>query len=61
MDVLRPKILNINGRKYRLNTADCCPNEYVEPEIDNAEKQNMHNSKTSERLPSYVERDGKIF
>lgn len=60
MDVLRPKILNIDGRMYRLNTDDCCPNEYVEPEIDKAEKQ-MHNNKISERLPSYVERDGKIF
>lgn len=56
MDVLCPKILNIDGRKYRLNTDDCCPNEYVEPEINKAEKQ-MHNSKTSERLPAYVERD----
>lgn len=60
MDVLRPKILNIDGRKYRLNTDDCCLNEFVETEIDKAEKQ-MHNTKTSERLPSYVERDGKIF
>jgi len=60
MDVLCPKILNINGRKYRLNTADCYLNEYVEPEIDKAEKQ-MYNSKASERLPSYVERDGKTF
>uniref|UniRef100_A0A2S2PIA6 Activating signal cointegrator 1 complex subunit 1 n=1 Tax=Schizaphis graminum TaxID=13262 RepID=A0A2S2PIA6_SCHGA len=58
MDVLRPKILNIDGRQYRLNTADC-PNEYdepVKPKTDKAEIQ-MHNIETSERLPSYVERD----
>jgi hypothetical protein len=60
MDVLRPKILNIDGRQYRLNTADCCPNEYDEPETDKAETQ-MHNIGTSERLPSYVERDGEIL
>ncbi|NP_001280311.1 activating signal cointegrator 1 complex subunit 1 [Acyrthosiphon pisum] len=49
MDVLRPKILNIDGRQYRLNTADCCPNECDETET--------HNTEMSESLPAYVERD----
>lgn len=53
MDVLRPKILKIDGRRYRLNTTDCCPNECDETE--------PHNIEISERLPSYVERDGKIL
>jgi len=53
MDVLRPKILNIDGRQYRLNTVDCCPNECHETET--------HNTEMSESLPAYVERDGKIL
>jgi len=60
MDVLRPKILNIDGRKYRLNTTDCCPNEYNETEMDRHETQ-THNTEMSESLPSYVERDGEIL
>lgn len=48
MDVLRPKILVVDGRQYRLNTADYCPNDYNERQPDD-----------SERLPSYVERDGE--
>lgn len=52
MDVLRPKLLVIDGRQYRLNTADCCSaNE------DNVENQ-MNNN---ENFPSYVEKDGEIF
>lgn len=43
MDVLCPQILVIDGRQYRLNIADCCPNIYSE----------------TENLPSYVERDGE--
>lgn len=49
MDVLRPQILVIDGRQYRLNTADCCPNIYNETEANKTES-----------LPSYVERDGEI-
>lgn len=60
MDVLRPKILNIDGRKYRLNTADCCLNECDETEMLKAETQ-THNIEMSESLPSYVERDGTIL
>jgi len=47
MDVLRPKILVVDGRQYRLNTAaDCFPNDYNESGPDD-----------SERLPLYVEGD----
>lgn len=49
MDVLRPKLLVIDGRQYRLNHAEYCPNDYdevVQPDV-------------AERLPSYVERDGE--
>jgi len=60
MDVLRPKILNIDGRQYRLNTADCCANEYEETEMDKVETQ-PNNTEISEILPSYVERDGEIL
>jgi len=60
MDVLRPKILNIDGRKYRLNTNDCCPNECDETEMDKYETQ-TDNTKMSENLPSYVEKDGEIL
>lgn len=49
MDVLRPKILVVDGRQYRLNTADCSSNDYNESQTDN-----------TQCLPSYVERDGKI-
>lgn len=56
MDVLRPRILNIDGRKYRLNTADYYPNECVETEMDKVETQ-PHNTEMSESLPSYVERE----
>lgn len=49
MDVLRPKILVVDGRHYRLNTAEHCPNDYNESQPDN----------NSEKLPSYVERDGE--
>jgi hypothetical protein len=48
MDVLRPKIMIIDGRHYRLNTADCCPINYNEMQTDN-----------TENLASYIERDGK--
>lgn len=60
MDVLCPKILNIDGRKYRLNTPHCCPNEVDETEMDKHETQ-THNTEMSESLPSYVERDGEIL
>jgi len=60
MDVLRPKILNVDGRKYRLNTADCCPNDCDATETDKAEIQ-IHNTEAAESLPSYVERDGEIL
>lgn len=48
MDVLRPKILVIDGRRYRLNNEESCPNDYNEYQPDNTEK-----------LPTYVERDGE--
>jgi len=60
MDVLRPKILNIDGRKYRLNTTYCCLNECDETEMDKHETQ-AHNTETSNSLPSYIERDGEIL
>lgn len=49
MDLLRPKILVIDGRQYRVNSADCYPDDYInETQTDNAEK-----------IPSYVEPDGE--
>lgn len=48
MDVLRPQIVVIDGRQYRLNTADCCSNNYNELQTDD-----------TENLASYIERDGK--
>lgn len=48
MDVLRPKILVIDGRHYRLNTAEYCPDDYDESQPN------------AENLPSYVERDGEF-
>lgn len=48
MDVLRPKLMIVDGRQYRLNNADCCPNDDNEMQTDN-----------TEHLASYVERDGK--
>lgn len=48
MDVLRPKILVIEGRHYRLNTDEYYPNDYNESQPVN-----------SENLPSYVEREGE--
>lgn len=50
MDVMRPKIFVVDGRQYRLNTADCLP------PIDDI---GTHRDNT-ESLPSYVERDGNF-
>jgi len=47
MDVMRPKILVIDGRQYRLNNNDDCPND--ETPVDN-----------TENLPSYFEKDGEL-
>lgn len=59
MDVLRPKILNIDGRLYRLNTDDCYSIECNETNMDKDDTQTL-NTEMSESLPSYVERDGEI-
>lgn len=48
MDVLRPKILVIDGRHYRLNTAEYYPNDYNESQPVN-----------SGNLPYYVEQNGE--
>lgn len=48
---MRPKIFVVDGRQYRLNTADCLPpGDDVGTRVENAEN-----------LPSYVERDGKTL
>lgn len=49
MDVLSPKILVIDGRRYRLNTADSCPNDPIETQTS-----------ITENLAPYVEKDGEI-
>lgn len=49
MNVLRPKILVIDGRRYRLNTADCCQDDYT----------HVAQANDAEHLPSYVELDGE--
>lgn len=56
MDVLYPKIMEIDGRRYRLNTAHCLPVECDETKTDKVETQ-THNTQISECLPPYVERD----
>lgn len=48
MNVMRPKLFVIDGRQYRFNSVDGCPNNENETLAAN-----------TEHPPSYVERDGK--
>lgn len=55
MDVLNPKILVIDGRRYRLNPGDCCLEDC------NDTPTTSNNEHLSQALPPYVERDGEII
>lgn len=48
MNVMRPKLFVIDGRQYRFNSVDGCPNN-----------ENETLAAKSEHPPSYVERDGE--
>lgn len=52
MDVLNPKILIVDGRHYRLNNSDCCPNDCIEAPTPTDHVEN---------LPSYIEKDGETM